>query len=614
MLNLLDTQVTVPGSVFGSGTIMYIGPIRGKTGIFAGIELDSAIAESRGRNSGDVEGVYYFEVSSPGSGLFLPWDRLRTVNPHLPITLRSRARSDGTHDYVGTPSPKSQGIGSRGASSIGTDERTALGRDSPLRAPPKLQVPKLRFSSKDLSRPTASPRAVSMGLSVSRLDQSQVISSLRKELDDAKLLLHSKNNALAEKGIILDDLRATINELNPLIREYESAIAEKDRKVQKQKSEYETAREEWRQSLNVMLNAQQETELLYELEIADLKEEIAKLVARRASDGSGGPSLVELENMVRHLQSENKSQRAKLATLENGATSGATTFLDQISMLESELEKTMQELASTQSDLSSAGAEIDSNRSVIEELRLQSRALGSDKLLQQFDSLSLEEWHEKEAELQLQIKKLQSELSERDAAIAELRLSLEDLEKAHKEILTELATRNPQGGQTQNVSVMSGAQTLRIKKLELDSLKNALSAKAELAALKEARALIDDLKHQLEMRPSFEELTGLQKSMDEVDALHQRELQQKDDSIAMLQLDCDALSRELQSKKLELRDGGLGLENGKPGEATDAVFNPLKVHIPARATDASEGRENWCGFCEREGHGSLECPYENDMF
>ncbi|KAJ8133877.1 hypothetical protein OY671_012909 [Metschnikowia pulcherrima] len=40
----------------------------------------------------------------------------------------------------------------------------------------------------------------------------------------------------------------------------------------------------------------------------------------------------------------------------------------------------------------------------------------------------------------------------------------------------------------------------------------------------------------------------------------------------------------------------------------------LPIYKPAKEVDPSEGRDDWCGLCERDGHSSLNCPYENDMF
>ncbi|KAA8627808.1 hypothetical protein SMACR_00349 [Sordaria macrospora] len=61
--------VDVPGNM--TGTVRFIGSVDGRKGIFAGVELHREFA-SRGKNSGDVDGVSYFNTSLPGAGIFLP--------------------------------------------------------------------------------------------------------------------------------------------------------------------------------------------------------------------------------------------------------------------------------------------------------------------------------------------------------------------------------------------------------------------------------------------------------------------------------------------------------------------------------------------------------------
>ncbi|KAF2118353.1 hypothetical protein BDV96DRAFT_488194 [Lophiotrema nucula] len=64
--------VDVPGGMYG--TVKFIGSVRGKRGVFAGVELGREHAP-RGKNDGDVEGTRYFTTSVPGSGIFLPIHR-----------------------------------------------------------------------------------------------------------------------------------------------------------------------------------------------------------------------------------------------------------------------------------------------------------------------------------------------------------------------------------------------------------------------------------------------------------------------------------------------------------------------------------------------------------
>ncbi|KAI0972558.1 hypothetical protein F4678DRAFT_43089 [Xylaria arbuscula] len=140
-------QVDVPGNMVG--TVRFVGSVAGRKGVFAGVELRSEYA-LRGKNSGDVDGVSYFATSVPGSGIFVPINKLlkRDSPASFPQTpsgtslagLRA-ANQNTTNHTPPTPSlPKfSQSVGpGRAPSPQGKRPRMSLPRpDSPVR---KLQL------------------------------------------------------------------------------------------------------------------------------------------------------------------------------------------------------------------------------------------------------------------------------------------------------------------------------------------------------------------------------------------------------------------------------------------------------------------------------------------
>ncbi|KAI0418004.1 hypothetical protein F5X98DRAFT_125501 [Xylaria grammica] len=143
----IGDQVDVPGNMVG--TVRFVGSVAGRKGVFAGVELHSEYAP-RGKNSGDVDGVSYFATSVPGSGIFVPINKLLKRDshgsfPHTPsgTSLAGlRAASQNTTNHTPpTPSlPKfSQSVGpSRAPSPQGKRSRSSLQRpESPVR---KLQL------------------------------------------------------------------------------------------------------------------------------------------------------------------------------------------------------------------------------------------------------------------------------------------------------------------------------------------------------------------------------------------------------------------------------------------------------------------------------------------
>ncbi|KAL2398472.1 hypothetical protein ABEF95_000412 [Exophiala dermatitidis] len=84
--------VTVPGDMHG--VVKFIGPVAGKKGTFAGVQLAPEYAP-RGKNSGEVDGRQYFRTTIPGSGIFLPLEK----------AVKKSAGLGGIRPSPGTPTP-----------------------------------------------------------------------------------------------------------------------------------------------------------------------------------------------------------------------------------------------------------------------------------------------------------------------------------------------------------------------------------------------------------------------------------------------------------------------------------------------------------------------------
>ncbi|KAK4031338.1 hypothetical protein C8A01DRAFT_42201 [Parachaetomium inaequale] len=136
--------VDVPGNM--TGTVRFIGSVTGRKGSFAGVELHPDYAP-RGKNSGDVDGVYYFTTVQPGAGIFLPLSKAaKRSSPAVsgssfPMTPASGglkvASQSSTNFTPPTPGvPKfSQSVGpGRAQSPLGKKMRPSLPRpESPVR-------------------------------------------------------------------------------------------------------------------------------------------------------------------------------------------------------------------------------------------------------------------------------------------------------------------------------------------------------------------------------------------------------------------------------------------------------------------------------------------------
>lgn len=103
-------KVNVPGDMHG--TVRFVGTVDGKAGTFAGVELAPEFA-ARGKNSGDVAGKSYFNVSVPGSGIFLPVEKAEKRLSGSSATSSNKTSSRRTTSVSGSPTTSAVTGGAR---------------------------------------------------------------------------------------------------------------------------------------------------------------------------------------------------------------------------------------------------------------------------------------------------------------------------------------------------------------------------------------------------------------------------------------------------------------------------------------------------------------------
>ncbi|KAL8999677.1 MAG: hypothetical protein Q9169_001494 [Polycauliona sp. 2 TL-2023] len=186
-------QVDVPGGMHG--TIKFIGEVKGKKGVFAGVELSREWA-ARGKNNGDVDGTRYFTTSIAGAGIFLPSDKAykrasptdssdsfppTPTTPSAVMQLNPLTQAEPTSQTPPTPLPakfsKSIGPGRAASPAVKARSRPSLPRpESPLRKTqnviatpsgrPSLGAPKFSKSIAATPRHAPSPGPGKFGGSV----------------------------------------------------------------------------------------------------------------------------------------------------------------------------------------------------------------------------------------------------------------------------------------------------------------------------------------------------------------------------------------------------------------------------------------------------------------
>lgn len=583
MSELIGTKVAVPGTTRGYGILKYVGPIEGKGGVFGGLELQGPIAASRGKNNGSVDGIQYFNVQQPMSGLFIPWERLRSANLRLPKLDEFMRPISESSDYLRTPSPRlnSSSRGSRPAS-LAQSPQLSL----------SILLPKRRVASGEQNSMAGSRSVVGSRSDLGDLfDRTRVQHELQvaqRENNELRSILESKTRDLQERDNILKGLQNTINELQAVLADMEDELAQKDQRLSKQKADNDKAREEWRESLQLMLSAQQEAEELYEQQLKDLKRKLGD-----AESGSIDKSrLNELEEQIKHLTEENKrldKQLERYATDDSQTSEGKEELLKSLERLQQDVSSLEFVLGESQEKVKAKDKEILELQAEVEKLQQKDM----DTLLQQVGKMNVdEETPEKIEELEKQLKEKEIALKAKRGLEIELRNLQSDIEKAEEE-------------------------KERLQK----QLKESQREKSNDSTTLETQ--IEDLKHELAMRPTFEELSELQTSLEEVDLLHQKSLADKDRALARIEEEKKALSEELEKLRSLLKRSPSenddistdDTENKENHYGTSYLKNDtLGIYKPPKPVDPSSGRQNWCGLCERDGLSSLNCPYENDIF
>ncbi|KAK3329652.1 hypothetical protein B0H66DRAFT_33786 [Apodospora peruviana] len=438
-ISLGDT-VEVPGSMFG--TIRFIGSVAGRKGTFAGVELNREFS-ARGKNSGDVDGVFYFTTTVPGTGIFLPLSKATKRESHStsasPFALTPTgptmsgglkvANQNSTNFTPPTPSlPKfSQSVGpGRAASPLGRKQRPSLPRpESPVR---RLQMtpgprpsiatpgpkPPARFGSPTQSkfaqsvRGTAGdpskrfpsharnisigPRSASalgnistpsftddettpVGVQKTKANNSSIgsVSSLGlklrpasraasragnpgndEELDRLRTQLEDRDRQLKEQASTLAEMESSLTELQGLIENSEgppaahprrgsiedkdatqlrTLLREKNEKIAMLTAEFDAHRADFRSTIDTLEMASTETERVYEKRIEELTQEIHDLQDRTADVDTVATQLKQLEELVQELEEGLEDARR-----------GEAEARGEVEFLRGEVERTRSEL------------------------------------------------------------------------------------------------------------------------------------------------------------------------------------------------------------------------------------------------------------------------------
>ncbi|KAJ5971170.1 uncharacterized protein N7479_001088 [Penicillium vulpinum] len=313
-------KVNVPGGMHG--TVKYLGAVAGKPGRFAGVELSSEHAQ-RGKNSGDVDGRKYFVTSIPGAGIFVP------MNNSKYVTRRSSNISTPNTPARGGPVNFSKSVGAALTTPRPRVRRPSLPRpESPRVPPPKLSLAGLRTPSaasrtsglnSAMRSPVKAPSRLSDRPS-SRLSVDDDASSygrpsdfrrpLSSETQELKDQIKSLEKQLLDRDTQLDEQSGTLSEFQKTLEELEgpdghsvrTQLRERNERIVQLTAEFDVHRADFRSTLDTLEIAASETERVYEQRLDELMQQNKELQDRGEDVEIVAQQLKQLEELVSELE------------------------------------------------------------------------------------------------------------------------------------------------------------------------------------------------------------------------------------------------------------------------------------------------------------------------
>ncbi|KUI53970.1 Tip elongation protein 1 [Cytospora mali] len=728
----LGDTVDVPGNMYG--TIRFVGTVQGKKGTFAGVELHPEFA-SRGKNSGDVDGVSYFSTRIPGAGIFLPLSKaVRRDSPtsttsSFPMSPALNGLKAGTQNSTNNTPPtaslpqfsKSVGPG-RASSPLGKKSRPSLHRpESPARrltltsasrptiATPSGNLPRYgspthgKFSRSMHGAVTPEPakrgmlqpsRNFSIGpRSTSALSghhtghttdeettpvdngrvspiklgipprhstaQDEEIERLRAELED-------RDKHLKEQAANLAEMESSLVELQSLMEQAEmpeparrgslddkdtphlrALVKEKNEKIAMLTAEFDAHRADFRSTIDTLELASSETERVYEKRIEELMHDIQQIQERNSDVDVVATQLKQLEELVQELEEGLEDARR-----------GEAEARGEVEFLRGEVERTRTELrrerekaaeaangtnGATNGDHSGLYRELEEKEDEIRGLKAIIHSLSRDSVPGDVDGVHLH----------------RSESHDSQTGMED-RIAREKLEREVAELRALLDSKNNEEDGTENdIDALrrGSAATLRGNSITLPHRSSARDSRDTIVLARDAEQSSPEQPHQ--KRKSHSRVHTME-TMPESDALSSV----TENSTLWCEL-CETSGHDILTCTNMFGNQGQGVQTASSHEdelatpmpqneggleapqlAEDDQYKiaPLTPRVPAPApavaaaaaepaVDSPEpvkmipnlndpgpvaGKETgtidpdaWCAVCEKDGHNSVDCPFED---
>lgn len=670
MAALEDVQVgdlvNVPGGMFG--TVKYLGSVAGKPGRFAGIELSSEHA-TRGKNSGDVEGRKYFATSIPGSGIFVPMNNSKYVTRRSTSASASTFAAPTTPARAAPPTNFSKSVGPGPSMPRPRVRRPSLPRpESPHGIPPKLSLSGLRTPSaasktsasngyqrspvkaKTPSRLSDRPSSrISVEDDMSYGRPSDIQRPTSSESQDLRDQIKNLEKQLLDRDKQLEEQSRTLGDFQKMLEELEGGdslsiraqLRERNERITQLTAEFDGHRADFRSTLDTLEIAASETERVYEQRLDELMQQNKELQDRGEDVEIVAQQLKQLEDLVSELEEGLEDARR-----------GEAEARAEVEFLRGEVERTKLELKKERDHSAAAlkdvhgGAEtprgsheLDQKDDEIRGLKaiIHSLSRGNSHAPGLGENGTTED-HKGSSE---QVAQLEQQLREAESATERGESRIEELERE----LQELRVGSNSGGRNRSSTV-----TLSPSKQHKpsNSSGNASANNANPAHRLSDRTVVPSNEwHDAPSDPRQHHRGPSNSSQSRLETMHESERSSDDD--AMWCEICETGGHDILNCTSMFGSGNNAPKGETPSEAPTG--KPTNDHTVPSQTNSSDshvdnkpsqktGRDvvleglkgisglgssmapvagkssgvidesKWCALCERDGHESIDCPFD----
>lgn len=650
--------VNVPGGMFG--TVKYLGSVAGKPGRFAGIELSNEHA-ARGKNSGDVEGRKYFATSVPGSGIFVPMNnskyvtRRATSNNFAVPTTPGRAPPVNFSKSMGpslstprprirrpslprpesprVPPPKLSLGGLRTPSAASRTSASNGYQRSPTKAPSRLSDrPPSRVSVDDDASSYGRPSDFQRPSSAETQDLKDHIKTLEKQLSD-------RDKQLDEQTKILGDFQMTMEELEGSdAMSIRAQLRERNDRINQLTAEFDGHRADFRSTLDTLEIAASETERVYEQRLDELLQQNKELQDRGEDVEIVAQQLKQLEELVSELEEGLEDARR-----------GEAEARAEVEFLRGEVERTKLELkkerdhsaaalkdAHAASDGPRHSNEIEQKDDEIRGLKaiIHSLSRGNPNANQNDGADAQNEQNERIAQLEQRLQETEGNTERKDTRIEELERQLQELQVSSNEggrnrsstVTLSPPTQHKPSGSQSNITVNN----------------NNINHDHRLSD----RTVVPTDWHDAPSEPRQHNRGMSNSSQSRLEPMPESERSSDDDTLwceicetgGHDILNCTSMFGAVNNTKAKAMEASND-HAGKPDDHTDSnqtddsdihdktpspktgrdvVLEGLKGigglgNSMAPVAGKSSGvidESKWCALCERDGHESIDCPFD----